>query len=250
MSESAEMDERFFPQEQRHKVIADACAEMLASARTGDLEGFVKSRAERIRSAATQGLPYRSMILTFLTMQEAMRPLLLRFYGSDPELLTRATGALNRAFSLIKAHEAEMYLAAKEEVIKAQQQAMLQLSTPVIQVWEGILVAPLVGTIDSERAMQITQNLLIMVRDTKASIAIIDISGVPMVDTLVANHLLKTVRAARLLGAKCLIVGISPEIAETLINLGVDLSGVDTFFSLHTGLKQAFRELGQAVGPA
>ncbi|MBI2861741.1 MAG: STAS domain-containing protein [Chloroflexi bacterium] len=208
----------------------------------------MRSRIPRFREMAEQDVAFNSVIIAPSVLQEVTASALVQAYDGDSRQLARAAATMAKCFCWIFSQQAQSYLAAKEEVIKAQQQAMLQLSTPVIQVWEGILVAPLVGAIDSERAMQITQTLLNMVRDTKASIAIIDISGVPMVDTLVANHLLKTVRATRLLGAKCLIVGISPEIAETLVNLGADLAGVDTYSSLHTGLKHAFHELSQTVG--
>ena len=120
---------------------------------------------------------------------------------------------------------------------------MLELSTPVIQIWEEILVSPLIGTIDSARARQIMESLLEMIVATKSSIVIMDITGVPAVDTEVANRLLRTMQAAKLMGAESILTGIGPQISQTIVHLGVDLSGVITRASLRDGLDLAFRKL-------
>ena len=122
----------------------------------------------------------------------------------------------------------EVYQKGREEVIMRQQQELLELSTPVVKLWDGILALPLIGTLDSARTQVVMENLLQEIVDTGASIAIIDITGVPTVDTLVAQHLLKTVAAARLMGADCIISGIRPQIAQTIVHLGVDLGDVPT----------------------
>ena len=122
----------------------------------------------------------------------------------------------------------EMYQKAREEVIIRQQQEMLELSTPVVKLWDGILALPLIGTLDSARTQVVMESLLQRIVDTGPAIAIIDITGVPTVDTLVAQHLLKTVAAARLMGADCIISGIRPQIAQTIVHLGVDLNAVIT----------------------
>ena len=122
----------------------------------------------------------------------------------------------------------EVHQQTREEVIQRQQQDMLELSTPVVKVWEGILALPMIGTLDSSRTQVVMESLLQKIVETGSEIAIIDITGVPLVDTLVAQHLLKTVTAARLMGADCIISGIRPQIAQTIVHLGVDLAGVIT----------------------
>jgi rsbT co-antagonist protein RsbR len=126
----------------------------------------------------------------------------------------------------------EVYQKSREEVILRQQEEMLELSTPVVKLWDGILALPMIGTLDSARTQIVMESLLQRIVETGADIAIIDITGVPTVDTLTAQHLLKTVTAARLMGADCIISGIRPQIAQTIVHLGVDLSAVTTKSSL------------------
>ena len=140
-------------------------------------------------------------------------------------------------------------LAASEEIIERQKELVEELSTPVIQIWEGVLALPLVGAIDSRRAMQISENLLEKIVDTRARWVLIDITGVPVVDTLVANHLMKAMEASRLLGTHPLLVGISPQIAQTLVHLGVDLGDITTYSSLQAGLEHVLAEQTKAKRP-
>ena len=135
------------------------------------------------------------------------------------------------------------FLKSREEVIRRQQQDLLEISTPVVRLWEGIVAVPLIGTLDSARTQIVMQNLLEAIVSQSASIAIIDITGVPTVDTLVAQHLLKTVAAARLMGADCVISGIRPQIAQTIIHLGVDLTDVITKATLADAFQVALRKL-------
>ena len=134
-----------------------------------------------------------------------------------------------------------------EERLKEQQKAILELSTPVIKIWDGIITLPLIGIVDSTRAKQIMESLLGAIVETQASLAIIDITGVPMVDTEVADRLIRTIKAASMLGTKCIMVGIKPAIAQSLVHLGVDLSGVATFSTLQAGLAAAFSKVGLKV---
>src|SRR5262249_13212399 len=134
-----------------------------------------------------------------------------------------------------------------EGVIARQQRNMLELSTPVVELWEGILALPLIGTLDSERTQLVMEALLTRIVETGASIAIIDITGVPMVDTLVAQHLLKTIGAARPMGAECIISGIRPQIAQTIVHLGVDLGNVMTKANLADALQLALSRLGATI---
>jgi rsbT co-antagonist protein RsbR len=141
----------------------------------------------------------------------------------------------------------EMYQQTREEVIRRQQQEMLELSTPVVQLWDDILALPLIGTLDSARTQVVMENLLQKIVETGASIAIIDITGVPTVDTLVAQHLLKTVAAARLMGAECIVSGIRPQIAQTIVHLGVELNDVITKATLADAFAIALDRTGQRV---
>ena len=141
----------------------------------------------------------------------------------------------------------ESYQKSREEVITRQQKELLELSTPVVRLWENILALPLIGTLDSARTQVVMQNLLEAIVQTRSDYAIIDITGVPVVDTLVAQHLLKTVAAARLMGADCLISGIRPQIAQTIIHLGVDLSDVTTKATLADAFELALRRSGHKV---
>jgi len=144
----------------------------------------------------------------------------------------------------------ECYQRNREEVIARQQQEMLELSTPVVELWQGILALPLIVTLDSARTQIVMESLLQKIVDTGAGIAIIDITGVPTVDTLVAQHLLKTVAATRLMGAECIISGIRPQIAQTIVHLGVDLADVITKATLADAFGIALKRAGLAVGPA
>ncbi|HET7272468.1 MAG TPA: STAS domain-containing protein, partial [Rubrobacter sp.] len=140
----------------------------------------------------------------------------------------------------------EVYQQNREAVIARQQQELLELSTPVVKLWEGILALPLIGTLDSARTQVIMESLLQQIVESEATIAIIDITGVPTVDTLVAQHLLKTVAAARLMGADCIISGIRPQIAQTIVQLGVELNEVTTKASMAAALRLALERSGQA----
>jgi len=141
----------------------------------------------------------------------------------------------------------EIFLRSRESLIERQQQDMLELSTPVVSLWDGILALPMIGTLDSARTQVVMETLLQRIVDSGAGIAIVDITGVPTVDTLTAQHLLKTVTAARLMGAECIISGIRPAIAQTIVHLGVDLGGVTTKASLADALRLAFQKTGRSV---
>ena len=144
-------------------------------------------------------------------------------------------------------HTTEVYQKSREEVILRQQQDMLELSTPVVELWDGVLALPLIGTLDSARTQVVMENLLEKIVQTGAGIAIVDITGVPTVDTLVAQHLLKTVAAARLMGADCIISGIRPQIAQTIVHLGVDLGSVITKASLADAFVVALQRTGATI---
>lgn len=141
----------------------------------------------------------------------------------------------------------EVYQQSREEVIRRQQEEMLELSTPVVQIWDGVVALPLIGTLDSNRTSIVMESLLLTVVETRSEIAIIDITGVPTVDTLVAQHLLKTVAAARLMGVECIISGIRPQIAQTMVHLQIDLSAVTTKATMADALRIALKRSGFVV---
>src|SRR5256712_13818607 len=147
-------------------------------------------------------------------------------------------------------HTTEVCQKSREEVILRQQQDMLDLSTPVVQLWDGVLALPLIGTLDSARTQVVLESLLQKIVETGAAIAVIDITGVPTVDTLVAQHLLKTVAAARLMGADCIISGIRPQIAQTIVHLGVELDTVVTKATLADAFAIALQKTGATIGKA
>jgi rsbT co-antagonist protein RsbR len=167
--------------------------------------------------------------------------------GGDAQALADETWHGTILLDQLGLYTTEVHQKGREEVIARQQQDMLELSTPVVQLWEGIVGVPLIGTLDSARTQVVMENLLEKIVETGAAIAIIDITGVPTVDTLVAQHLLKTVAAARLMGAECIISGIRPQIAQTIVHLGVDLGTVATKATLADAFALALARTGLTV---
>ena len=168
-------------------------------------------------------------------------------FGKDPAAFSETIWQTTELLDKLGLLTTEAFQKTREDVISRQQQELLELSTPVVRLWENILALPLIGTLDSARTQVVMQNLLDAIVQTRSDFAIIDITGVPVVDTLVAQHLLKTVAAARLMGADCLISGIRPQIAQTIIHLGVDLANVTTKATLADAFAIALRRSGQAV---
>ncbi len=165
----------------------------------------------------------------------------------QPLRLADETWTVSLLLDQLGLYTVEIFQKSREEVIARQQQELLELSTPVVQLWENVLALPLIGTLDSARTQIVMENLLNKIVSTGANIAIIDITGVPTVDTLVAQHLLKTVAAARLMGADCIISGIRPQIAQTIVHLGVDLSEVTTKASLAAAFTVALQRMGTTL---
>src|SRR5579884_427669 len=218
----------------------------LASLKDNQVEAYLERISTRIRERAESGVTLEGMVVAVMAFEAAVTQL-IRGYYRDDAFLDAVRGAFLKFNHIVLTTATSAYLAGKEETILAQQKAMLALSTPVVEIWEGVLALPLVGTIDTARARQITQSLLRTIQDTQAHVVILDISGVPLVDTKVANHLIKTIRAARLLGARGIVVGISPEIADTLIALDITFEGIETYFSLRQGLEAVLRQRGLTV---
>ena len=202
------------------------------------------------RSRARQGYtPSETASFVFSLKQ----PLFARVrdeLAKDPAALAAETWNANLLLDQLGLYTTEVFQQTRDEVINRQQQEMLELSTPVVRLWEGILALPLIGTLDSARTQVVMETLLQQIVDTGATIAIIDITGVPTVDTLVAQHLLKTVAAARLMGADCIISGVRPQIAQTIVHLGVELTDVVTKATLADAFALALKRTGLAVRPA
>jgi len=165
----------------------------------------------------------------------------------DPASLYQCNTQLTSILDNMAILTFESYMKGREDVIMRQTDEISEISTPVIRVWDGIVALPIIGTLDSSRTQIVMENLLQQIVDTESSIAILDISGVPAVDSLVAQHLIKTVSATRLMGAECIISGIRPEIAQTVVHLGIDLTGIITKASLASALQTAFEMLQLTV---
>jgi rsbT co-antagonist protein RsbR len=194
------------------------------------------------RTRAQQGFAPSETAAFVMSLKQPLFAGLRDHLAGSPAELGDAMWAATLVLDQLALFTIEVFQKAREEVIQRQQQELLELSTPVVQLWTGILALPLVGTLDSVRAQVVMESLLQAVVQNSAAIAIIDITGVPTVDTLVAQHLMKTVAAARLMGADCIISGIRPQIAQTMVHLGVDLSTVSTKATLADALVLALRK--------
>lgn len=171
----------------------------------------------------------------------------LQAASADADALGRDLWATTTMFDDLALYTTEIFQRTRDDVIKRQQQELLELSTPVVKLWDGVLALPLIGTLDSARTQVVMESLLERIVETNSPIAIIDITGVPTVDTLVAQHLLKTVAAARLMGADCIISGIRPQIAQTIVHLGVDLGDVVTKATMADAVAQALDRQGFVI---
>jgi rsbT co-antagonist protein RsbR len=204
------------------------------------------------RSHATLGLTPSETATFVFSLKEPLFALLRKKVGKDPDRLGHEIWIATSLLDKLGLYTVEAFQKTREDIIRRQQQELLELSTPVVRLWEGILALPLIGTLDSSRTQTVMENLLEEIVTSGAEIAIIDITGVPTVDTLVAQHLIKTVAAARLMGADCLISGIRPQIAQTIVHLGLEL-GVVSKATMADAFALALRQLGKAIvdrGPA
>ena len=202
---------------------------------------------ELSRSRALRGLsPSQTAIFVF-SLKQPLFARIRQTFGNDPERLAAVTWGMSMVLDRLGLFTTEVYQKGREELINRQQQEMLELSTPVVELWDGILALPLIGTLDSARTQVVMESLLERIVETGSGIAIIDITGVPTVDTLVAQHLLKTVAAARLMGADCIISGIRPQIAQTIVHLGVELQDVITKATLADAFAIALRRANLTI---
>lgn len=204
------------------------------------LESLSRSRAARGQSAGDTSL-------FMLALKKPLFTGLQQQLGADSAALMEAIWAATTMVDKIAQHTVSTFQQAREDIIKRQQEELLELSTPVIKLWEGVLAVPMIGTLDSNRTQIVMETLLQKIAETESGLAIIDITGVPTVDTLVAQHLLKTVSAIRLMGADCIISGIRPQIAQTIVHLGIDLQGITTKATLADALAIALQKTGWRV---
>jgi len=219
------------------------------NAESADFDQLIEILGGISISRARRGFSPRETGNFLLSLKEALLEILKK-ESNDINELFEASLKLSRLMDSFTIITFETFIKGREEVILRQTDEITDISTPVIKVWDGILALPIIGTLDSARTQVVMENLLQAIVDTESSIAILDISGVPTVDSLVAQHLLKAVSATRLMGADCIISGIRPEIAQTIVHLGIDLSQIITKASLASALQYAFKSLKLEVRKA
>jgi rsbT co-antagonist protein RsbR len=198
-------------------------------------------------SGASLGFTPSEVSIFVLSLKSPLFKVVRRLAGNSAEDLFAEVIAVDNFVDRLALHTADSYIDGRNQVIARQQQEMLELSTPVVTLWDGIVALPLIGTLDSSRTQVVMESLLQAIVQTNSRFAIIDITGVPTVDTLVAQHLLKTITAARLMGAECILSGIRPQIAQTIVHLGIDLADVVTKARLADALKLALERSGRTV---
>ncbi len=198
-------------------------------------------------SRAKQGFTSSETATFVLSMKQPIFSAIRSEFAKDPDTQYQEIWAATTLLDKLALLTTDEFLAAKEQMIARQQEELLELSTPVVKLWDGILALPMIGTLDSARTQVVMESLLQAIVETNSKVAIIDITGVPTVDTLVAQHLIKTITAARLMGADCIISGVRPQIAQTIVHLGINLTDVITKAKLSDAFALALTKSGRAV---
>ena len=227
----------------------------LAADDSGDIEG---PRWESVRdflsglsrSRAEAGFSPAETAMFVLSLKQPLLARLSTELGDDAQGLIEIVWETSSLLDRLGLLTADEYVKSREAVIARQQRELIELSTPVVKLWDGVVAVPLIGTLDSERTQIVMESLLERIVETNSTMAIIDITGVPTVDTLVAQHLLKTAAAARLMGADCVISGIRPQIAQTIVHLGLTLSEVTTKATMADAIAHALEQSGLRIAPA
>jgi rsbT co-antagonist protein RsbR len=224
--------------------IRDSGGDEFASPSFDDMRAFLNQIS---RDRAVKGYTPIESATYILSLRNTMLALLAEELEGDAVALIREMDYFTNLLDKMGIVMVENFIRSREETIQQQRLDMMELSTPVIKVWDKILTLPIIGTLDSRRAQMMTEALLQKIVESGSTIAILDITGVRTMDTLVANHLIKTVTAARLMGARCILTGVSPAIAQTMVQLGIDLTQITTRAQMSDGIKLALEMLGRAV---
>lgn len=224
--------------------VYDNYVEVLETGNVESLRRYAKNLSERI---IPRGVETHEVVGIVLLLRDVLARSLFEKYQHDFALLNRILDVYEPAANRIANTVAVGFVQERERVIRQQQHALLELSTPVLQVRERLLILPIIGVLDQKRARQLTEQLLRGIRTHRAKVVVIDVTGVPEIDEAVANNLVQTVDASRLMGASVIITGLSPEISETLVTIGIDLSKVDTSGDLQGGIEEAEHLLGFSV---
>ena len=224
--------------------VYDNYVEVLETGSVEALQAYARDLSERI---IPRGVETYEVVGIVLLLRDVLARSLFEKYQKDFELLNRVLDAYEPAANRIANTVAVSFVQERERIIRQQQEAIRELSTPVLQVRERILILPIIGVLDEQRANQFTEQLLAGIRNHRAKVVVIDITGVPDVDSEVANHLVQAVDASRLMGASVILTGLSPEIAQTLVTIGVDLGKMNTVGDLQGGVEEAERLLGFQV---
>jgi rsbT co-antagonist protein RsbR len=226
--------------------VYDNYVDVLETGAVEALQAYARNLSERI---IPRGVETHEVVGIVLLLRDVLARSLFAKYHEDFDKLNRILDAYEPAANRIAITVSVSFVQERERVIREQQEAIRELSTPVLPVRERLLILPIIGMVDPLRARQLTEQLLRGIRSNRARVVVMDITGVPAMDATVANHLVQTVEAARLLGATVIVTGLSPELAQTLVNIGVDLSKMNTVGDLQGGIEEAERQLGYRVIP-
>jgi rsbT co-antagonist protein RsbR len=224
--------------------VYDSYLDVLETGSVEALQAYARNLSERI---IPRGVETHEVVGIVLLLRDVLARELFSRYGADFRVLSSVFEAYEPAANRIASTVAVGFVQERERIIRQQQEAIRELSTPVLPVRERLLILPIIGVIDPQRARQLTEQLLRGIRNNRAKVAVMDITGVPAIDSSVANHLVQTVESARLLGATVIVTGLSPEIAQTLVTIGVDLGKITTVGDLQGGIEEAERLLGYKV---
>ncbi|MGQ0680322.1 MAG: STAS domain-containing protein [Actinomycetota bacterium] len=224
--------------------VYDNYVEVLETGSVEALQDYARNLSERI---IPRGVETHEVLGIVLLLRDVLARSLFEKYQADFDLLNRVLDVYEPAANRIANTVGVSFVQERERVIRQQQEAIRELSTPVLQVRERLLILPIIGVLDSQRARQVTEQLLRGIRTNRAKVVVIDITGVPQIDSTVANNLVQTVEASRLMGASVIITGLSSEIAQTLVTIGVDLSKMNAVGDLQGGIEEAERLLGYEV---